>query len=87
MFIAENNLTELRNDAPLRVLIADDEPSVLTVMNHVVRFLGHIVIGTAINGKECVRRAKELRPDLVIVDLIMPGWDGIQASEAILKKF
>ena len=70
---------------PLRVLIADDDPSVLAIINHVVRFLGHIVIGTAINGKECVRRARELRPDLVIADLTMPGLDGIEAAEEIAE--
>jgi two-component system, response regulator PdtaR len=70
----------------LRVLIADDDQSVLAVLNHVVRFLGHIVIGTAINGKECVRRANELHPDLVIADLTMPGLDGIETAEAISEE-
>src|SRR5437660_11961554 len=73
--------------APSRVLIADDNPSVLAVMSPVVRFLGHAVVGTAINGKECFRRAMQLHPSLVMVDLKMPGWDGIETSEAILKHF
>jgi two-component system, response regulator PdtaR len=83
MLTQENHSMAWRDGVPLRVLIADDEPSVLAVLNHVIRFLGHIVIGSAINGKECVRRANELTPDLVIADLTMPGLDGIQAAEAI----
>ena len=70
---------------PLRVLVADDDQGVLRVLNHVVRFLGHVVVGTAIDGQECVRRAKQLRPDLVIADLTMPRGDGIGAAAAISR--
>ena len=71
--------------APLRVLLADDDQSVLRVMNNVVRFLGHVVVGTAIDGHECVQRAKQLRPDLVMLDLSMPRSDGLETAATITK--
>jgi response regulator NasT len=69
--------------SPLRVLLADDDYSVLQVVDRVVRFLGHIVVGTAVTGTECIQRAKELRPDLVIADLTMLGRDGIETASKI----
>lgn len=85
MFASDKIDVQTEVCTPLRVLIADDDRSVLSVMNHVVRFLGHAVAGTAITGQECVRRARELRPDLVIVDFTMPGLDGVETAKAILK--
>jgi CheY-like chemotaxis protein len=78
---------ELGTDAraPLRILVADDDQGVLRVLNHVVRFLGHVVVGTAIDGHECVQRAKQLRPDLIIADLSMPRCDGIGTAAAISR--
>jgi CheY-like chemotaxis protein len=72
--------------APLRILLADDNAAVLGVINHVVRFLGHIVVGTAVTGKECISRAADLRPDLILLDLQMPDGSGIDAAAAISKR-
>lgn len=72
--------------APLRILLADDNRAVLGVINHVVRFLGHVVVGTAVTGKECIRRAADLRPDLILLDLEMPDGNGIDTATAISKK-
>jgi len=71
----------------IRILIADD--------HHVVRrglvfFLrtqkGLEIIGEAANGKEAVERAKSLKPDLILMDLVMPEMDGIQATRIIKKE-
>ncbi|MGJ7913616.1 response regulator [Neobacillus sp. LXY-1] len=68
----------------IRILIADD--------HHVVRrglvfFLrtqqGLEIIGEASNGKEAVEQAKLLQPDLILMDLVMPEMDGIQATKMI----
>ncbi|MFJ5717743.1 response regulator [Neobacillus sp. NPDC093127] len=71
----------------IRVLIADD--------HHVVRrglvfFLrtqkGLDIIGEAANGKEAVELAKLLKPDIILMDLVMPEMDGIQATRLIKNK-
>lgn len=71
---------------PIRILIADDDPAVLRVLNNVVRFLGHVVVGTAVSGKECIRRTQELRPDLLMLDLSMPDANGMEIAAVISKR-
>lgn len=61
-----------------RILIADDEPSVRELLELVLRDNGYEVL-SAQNGDQLVRMAQETVPDLVIVDLMMPGVDGYEA--------
>jgi two-component system, response regulator PdtaR len=79
----DENVAEAQT--PLRILLADDNAAVLGVINRVVRFLGHIVVGTAVTGKECISRAAELQPDLILLDLVMPDGSGIDTAAAISK--
>jgi DNA-binding NarL/FixJ family response regulator len=70
----------------MRILIADDHG----VVRQGLRFLlnnhpGTEVVGEAENGIEVVRLAKELSPDVIIMDISMPHLNGIQATEQILK--
>ena len=71
---------------PIRVLLADDDRAVLGVLHGVIRFLGQIVVGTAVNPNECIRRVDDLRPDVVLMDLTMAGGDGVATAETILNK-
>jgi two-component system, NarL family, response regulator LiaR len=68
----------------IRVLIADDHN---VVREGLRMFLGRdpelIVVGEAADGLEAVRLARELRPDVVLMDLLMPAMDGIAATSAI----
>ena len=69
----------------LRIVIADDEPDVLALLD--VQFSlrpGFIVVGTARNGGEAIEQARDLQPDAVVMDLLMPdvnGFDGIAALQ------
>jgi response regulator NasT len=67
----------------LRILIADDESLRVLSLKGQLEALGHKVIAEASNGKEAVRLADELRPDLAILDIRMPEMDGIEAAEKI----
>ena len=71
--------------AKIRVLIADDHS---VVRMGLVSLLGTAknveVVGEAINGDEAVRKALKLRPDVVVMDLVMPRKDGVAATEEIL---
>src|SRR4051812_13373713 len=70
-------------NAPLRIIVADDEPSVLAVLKEMLQALGHRVIGTAPGGQELVELCKSMQPDLVLADIRMPGLDGLDAAAAI----
>ena len=69
---------------PIRVLIADDHS---VVREGLRTFLGRdpelALVGEAANGQEAVRLARKLRPDVVLMDLLMPVMDGIAATAAI----
>lgn len=68
----------------LRVLVVDDQPSVCDVVADTIRYAGHDVVGTAQDGVEAVAKAKELRPDLVVMDIAMPRQNGVEAMKTIL---
>jgi CheY-like chemotaxis protein len=65
-----------------RVLVADDEPSVRSSLDTILTAAGHEVI-LAVNGAEATRRWRELGADLVILDIFMPGMDGLEALAAL----
>jgi len=68
----------------LRVLVVDDQPAVCDVVADTIRYGGHEIVGTAKDGVEAVARAQELRPDLVVMDILMPRMNGVDAMKAIL---
>ena len=78
-----NRITDLIATQPLSILVADDDPWMLELMKRHLRMLNHRVVGSATNGQETIVLAKELQPELVILDLNMPVIDGIQAACAI----
>jgi len=66
------------------VVVADDEPDVLFLLRMQLRMVPGIeVVGTAVNGSEAVDRCKELAPDAVVMDLLMPVASGFQAIERL----
>jgi two-component system, response regulator PdtaR len=79
---------ERRFTAPLppRVLIAEDETIVRLDLRGLLSSRGFEVVGEARNGIEVVERARELEPDLVLLDVKMPELDGIEAARRILAE-
>lgn len=70
---------------PLRVLIADDHPVFRDGLRLVLQSAPGIdLVGEATSGREAVTAAAELHPDVVVMDLQMPGIDGIEATRLIL---
>jgi len=70
----------------IRVLIVDDIPETRENLRKLVQFEGDIeVVGAATGGAESIEMAKELAPDIVLMDINMPDLDGIAAAEAILQ--
>ncbi len=69
---------------PIRVLIADDHPLYRGGMRgRLDRAADVEVVGEAANGDEAVRMTRELEPDVVLMDIKMPGMSGIEAAEEI----
>lgn len=71
-----------REPAGLRILVVDDEPAVIGVIGAIVGAAGHRIVA-AYDGDEALRRFREERPDLVLLDLAMPGLDGAAVCRGI----
>lgn len=67
-----------------RLLLVDDEPDILEFLSYNLKNEGFILY-TATNGIEALKIAKEVLPHLVLLDVMMPGMDGIETCEEIRK--
>ena len=66
----------------IKILLVDDEPDILEIVGYNLSSEGYEVI-TAENGIEAVKKAKKEKPQLIIMDVMMPEMDGIEACEQI----
>ncbi len=70
--------------APLSVLLADDHPLIVEALSILLRRIeGVTVLGRAHDGRTATAMALDLRPDIVLMDVSMPGLDGIEAAALI----
>ena len=65
-----------------KILIVDDEPMILKQLEQRLVTEGYEIV-KATNGDEAVQKALESRPDLVIMDILMPGMDGLEAVTSL----
>ena len=65
-----------------KILIADDEPDILEIIQYNLQNEGYDVI-TAKNGNEAIDQAKRFTPDLIILDIMMPGKNGIEVCNIL----
>jgi response regulator NasT len=70
----------------LRLVIADDESIIRMNLKETLVSLGYLVVGEAGDGTSVVNLARELRPDLVVMDIKMPKMDGIQAAKVLTEE-
>lgn len=73
------------NSSPLRVLIVDDEHLVATGLASLVDGLGHKVVGIAPNGEAGIALVIEHKPDIVLMDIRMPGMLGTEVARRIYE--
>ena len=68
----------------IRLFIADDAPFIREIVRNTVERAGIQVVGEASDGLEAVSMALALKPDVILMDIIMPGMNGIEAAKQIL---
>ncbi|MFC0533769.1 response regulator [Phytohabitans kaempferiae] len=79
-------MTDRPAEAPVRLLIADDHPVVRDGLSSMFAAApGFEVVGEAADGATAVRLARELRPDVILMDLRMPGMDGLTAITELAR--
>ena len=66
----------------IKILLVDDEPDILEIVGYHLNKEGYQIF-KATNGSEAVIRAKEVKPHLILLDIMMPEMDGIEACEKI----
>lgn len=67
----------------VRVVIADDESLICMNLREMLTNLGYLVVGEAGDGRSAVNLARELRPDVVLMDVRMPDMDGVEAAKVL----
>ena len=72
-------------ERPLRVIIADDDAFARRVIKGALQDAGMTVVAEATDGDEAVELGLHYRPDVMVMDVVMPGLDGILATRRILR--
>jgi len=67
-----------------RILIVDDSPTERHVLNDMLTKAGFEVIASD-SGEDAIHKSKQLKPDLILMDVVMPGLNGFQATRAISR--
>ena len=76
-----------KDEAALRTMIVDDEPLAIERMQVLCAELGQLqVVGTASDGEAALRLADKLKPDLLLLDMTMPGMDGLGVARALARR-
>ena len=68
-----------------KILIVDDSRTSRKILRQILEEAGHTIIGEGVDGEDGYLKYKELKPDLVTLDITMPKMDGIEALQLIKK--
>lgn len=68
-----------------RVLIADDAGFIRDMLINICTQAGHLVVGEATNGQQAIDLSRQRKPQIILMDLVMPGVNGVEAAEKILE--
>lgn len=76
------------NNPKIKILVVEDEAMIALDIKEKLIDMGYIVPMTADNGADAIKYAGELRPDIILMDIVIKGdMDGIEAAEQIKEKF
>ena len=82
MIIFDKSLHKKMKKKNIKILLVDDEPDILEIVSYNLENEGYQIF-TASNGVEAVEKAQEIKPHLILLDVMMPEMDGIEACEKI----
>ncbi|WP_167957813.1 response regulator [Anaerosporobacter faecicola] len=68
------------------ILVIDDSPFITSQITELTQEHDYKVIGHAVNGEEGIQLFTEMKPDLTILDIVMPGIDGMETAAVLLKE-
>ena len=71
----------------IRLVIVDDAPFIREVLRHIFQGTDIEVVGEAHDGEQAIEAAESARPNVMLMDIVMPRKSGIEATATILKKF
>lgn len=75
-------------NAPIRVVVVEDSPVARELIMHILGTDPQIrIVGTASGGVQALTLVERLRPDVVTMDIVMPGMDGLEATRQIMERF
>lgn len=77
---------EVEAERPLRVIIADDDALARRVLRDALQAAGVVVIAEAADGREAQELVAHYKPDVALIDVVMPGVDGIEATRRIAER-
>ena len=70
-----------------KILIIDDSPFIFKEVSATLEGLDYEIVGHAKSGEEGLSMAKELKPDIITLDIVMPGIDGIETAQKLIGEF
>jgi len=84
---AKNGKERVTLHARIRTLVVDDSPFMLKLLAQILKQMANFdLVGTATNGGQALRQVSALSPDLVLMDVHLPGLNGIQATQYIKRR-
>jgi len=69
---------------PKKILVVDDEPNIIKVLKSRLSHSGYDVI-TAVDGRTSLKKAKDEKPDLILLDILLPGLNGFEVCKRLKK--
>jgi two-component system chemotaxis response regulator CheY len=70
----------------IRLLVVDDAPFVREIVRHAVKLSNIEIVGEAENGNDAVTMATDLKPDVILMDIVLPEKNGIEASRELFQQ-
>ena len=71
----------------IKILLIDDEPQLCETLKNGLEFSAGFSVSVALSGKDGLQKAKRLKPDVIILDICMPGMDGLEVLRTLKKNY